>query len=703
MAGPWEKFQTPAAPEAAGPWQKFATPAPAAAAPAAPAPVETVDVPAYDAMGNPTGTSVAAPVKVPDMSYGEQMGKIGKSVDDTVRLLATGATFGLADKFAGGMNALTGSAPSYDAGVKAERARTQKIRDDAPISSAIIEGVGGVGSGLGLASAGLTTAGRMGSGLLGRTLGFGAEGAAYGAASGAGNTYSSDWRDYAKNSADGASLGVLIGGGLPLAGSAASSLYRGAKALTGPTVEGAGRGASVLLKSAAQADEAGLRGLGNLGDAAMLPDAGPSMLGLAQGAGTGAGPGKTALVTALRERDAQTGPRLAAVLDDALGPAPVPSRVETGIREAQRALSPDYEAALDAARAVTRPAPSGVPHWGFTAPEQGIPRTAAAGPDIRPLADALDAQIVDARGPVRSALESARNMLNLYGTRELDPSPRALLQTRHALDGMIGEADRAGNTTVVRALSGARQQVDDVLGEAVPGIKRVDAQFAELARQREALERGAAVLDGGKTAIRPVELADEITAGALPQGLMVGPSAAPLRMRQGARADIDRLVGTNVNDLNVLERTFATPRDWNSGKLGQLFGDEARDTVAAAIEAERRMRGSYQNIVQGSQTAQRQVNARALDGTPMSSPDTTLTGLGMTAVTGVMRALSGMSRDATRDQIATIMSSQGPEVQRVVSQLLAEARRSNDNAAFIRRLIADPNYLRASAPASGRE
>jgi hypothetical protein len=134
----------------------------------------------------------------------------------------------------------------------------------------------------------------------------------------------------------------------------------------------------------------------------------------------------------------------------------------------------------------------------------------------------------------------------------------------------------------IRVLTQTRAAVDDGLARAAPGIKDVDAQFAELSRQSAALQRGSQVLDGGKTAIRPVELADEIAQGALPQGTQIGPSAAPVRLRQGARAEVDRLVGTNVNDLNTLERKIGTPQDWNSQKLETVFGEGPVANVAKA-------------------------------------------------------------------------------------------------------------------------
>src|SRR5574343_1890852 len=152
------------------------------------------------------------------MGLGNELRGAGRNLDRFVRLAANGATFGLADKFAGGMDAMTGRAPSYDAGVKAQRAETEKIRQEQPGLATAGEVTGGLAGGVGLMRGGLTVAGRVGPNLLPRVIGFGGEGAAYGAAHGAGNTYSENAKDYVEAAKKGATVGAVIGGGLPVAG-----------------------------------------------------------------------------------------------------------------------------------------------------------------------------------------------------------------------------------------------------------------------------------------------------------------------------------------------------------------------------------------------------------------------------------------------------------------------------------------------------
>lgn len=598
-----------------------------------------------------------------------------ETADNWMRAAANGATFGLADKAAGGVAALTGAAPSYDEGVKAERAKTEAFRQKSPIQSTAAEVIGGLTSGAGMVKSGATLAGRIGQGIIPRTIGYGLEGGAYGAAHGAGNTYSDNVGDYIANAASGAATGAPIGGGVgavaPIVGATGRAAYKGGSAFFGPRVEGMGRGASSLLKGAAMADAPGLSTIGQLGPGAMLPDAGPAMLGLAQGAGTGTGPGRSALVNTLKTRDTGTAQRLAQTLNHELGPSPLPSRVEAGLSGDRAYVAQEYEPLLQTARAV----------------------------NTGPLALQLEGQIGNLRGPAQQAVQRVRGMLDVPGNPgTLDPHPRALLSTRHAIDGMMAtEAD----PQVINHLSAARRAIDGELANAVPGIKAVDAQIAELSRQSGGLQRGGQVLDSGKTALRPQELAQELRLAGEPQGQMVGPSATPFRMRQGTRAEIDRVVGTNVHDLPSLERTFKTPEDWNYQKLATMFGEPQRDSVATVIAANRKFRDTYQKVVEGSQTAQRTASAKALEGTEGGNIplDTTLTGAATGGVNWLAKTLTGMSNESTRDQVGRFLSNANPnDVQRLAQILLQSAQSSNANANAAGRVLSSPGWLGAQAP-----
>jgi hypothetical protein len=281
----------------------------------------------------------------------------------------------------------------------------------------------------------------------------------------------------------------------------------------------------------------------------------------------------------------------------------------------------------------------------------------------------------------------------------LDRSPDTLLNTRQAIDGMLAtEAD----PNTIRILTNARRSVDAELAN-VPGLKDVDAQFAELSRQSEALKRGSKVLDGGKKAIRPDELADEMGQGALPQGTQIGPSAAPLRIKQGTRAEVGRLVGTTTHDLSTLERKLTTP--FNAEKLGTIFGEESRDRLVKILTDNRQFRQSYHDIVLGSQSAQRLAAAKAMDGAAGGNVphDATLPGLGLKVVNLVAKAVSGASNGATKNEIGNVLAKQGPEAQRMARALLESAKATGENSRAIARVLSSPYLISATSPASGRK
>jgi hypothetical protein len=152
----------------------------------------------------------------------------------------------------------------------------------------------------------------------------------------------------------------------------------------------------------------------------------------------------------------------------------------------------------------------------------------------------------------------------------------------------------------------------------VPDIKSVDAQYRELSRQGDALDAGGNVLDGGKTAVWPQENAAAVAAGVQPEGTLVGPSAATFRLSQGARADIERIVGTKTNDRVALAQIMQGDSDWNPQKLAQLFGQDRADRIMQVVQNERRLAETENLAVNGSKTAAVTAAQQDLNGTPVN-------------------------------------------------------------------------------------
>jgi hypothetical protein len=314
--------------------------------------------------------------------------------------------------------------------------------------------------------------------------------------------------------------------------------------------------------------------MGDMGPDAMLADLGPNLQKQAGAIAATPGRGQEIVRSALDDRATGANPRINATIDDNFGPARIPSALDAEAAANQQAVDPAYRQAFAQAR----------PY------------------DVGPIASDLERQINVLRGDPQRALQRVRGMLNIHNSNVLDTNPVTMFNTRQAIDGLLKtEAD----PKVIAALTDVRQMIDDGLTRAVPQIKEADATFAELARQREAVGRGQQVLDSGRTAPRPQELAQEVQEGALPQGMQVGPSAVPLRLSQGARAEIERIVGTNANDIVAMNRLIKGEGDWNRSRLATLFGPEKADKVFKVLENERIFADTTNTVTRNSESAAR--------------------------------------------------------------------------------------------------
>lgn len=378
-----------------------------------------------------------------------------------------------------------------------------------------------------------------------------------------------------KGALEGAGWGAALGlGGQALSAGASKGIRtvlnalasRGDESIAGVS-KSAAKYATDLFSDPAK--NAALRAeINRLGPDATLADVSPEWLMVARGAAARPG-SRDAIVNALLERQGGANQRLGYDLDAALGRRVVPSEVEAGLKAQRKGLSPLYEQAFAGSKAV----------------------------DNGALAQTLDASIVNLRGKARSAAQEVRDMLNLHGTSNLDPNPRTLFETRKAIDGMLkGEAD----DNVRRVLGDARTAIDTELTAKVPNIKGVDALWSDLKSQSDALVRGQDVLENGKTALRPEELSAELAKFAAGPA---GPSIAPQRLAQGARAEIDRVVGTNANDAGALKKLVRGEGDWNRQKLADIFGPENADAALGAIDREVTFGQTANQVAYGSPTA----------------------------------------------------------------------------------------------------
>ncbi|PCK76826.1 hypothetical protein [Rhizobium sophoriradicis] len=390
---------------------------------------------------------------------------------------------------------------------------------------------------------------------------------------------------------DGATWGGLFGLVGPAAGKAigagARSLVDALRARTAAKVAGMDPQAFGYFRRAVTDD--GLdavtlpQRLDQMGSRAIPADLGPNLQKQAGALAATPGPAQTTIRTTLADRAAGANARIGQVIDETTGPNVVPSEVRAGIEANQGTFSPLYREVFRGAR----------PY------------------DMTPIAEAMEVDISRLRGPAQARLRQVRDMLNVANSNVLSSDPGVMFQTRQAIDGLLKtEIDPKAIATLVEA----RQMLDDGLTRAVPRIKELDAGFSELARQDEALTRGQQVLDSGRTAPRPSELAAEVEQGAQPQGMQIGPSAVPLRLSQGARAEIDRIVGTNSNDIAAMNKLIKGEGDWNRARLSTLFGPEKADRLFRVLENERIWADTTNTVTRNSETAARLAAQNELGG-----------------------------------------------------------------------------------------
>lgn len=386
------------------------------------------------------------------------------------------------------------------------------------------------------------------------------------------------------------------------------------------------------------------REIQRLGPNAMLADVSQEWTGVAQGAASRPG-SRAAVVDALMARDAGKNARLQGTIDAELGPAPTPSWQDARIKANQRALGPVYD------RAVAGQPPIDV--------------------NIG-LLQRVDDALLTAKGEERAALSEVRKAL-IMENGQPDISAKGLHGSRRALDLLLEKYQQTPG--MQRVVMPYREAVDGALKGNIKRFGRLDTAYSEMANQREMLERGGSVFDTGKTAIRPEELNSVISNNR---------PASNRMLSAGARAEIDRIVGTNANDVAKLNSLLKGEGDWNRDKLRLLFGRDKADEVLRVLDAERAMENTKRLVVDGSQTAPRMGFKEALDqvskGTDVPT-DRTLTGLALAGVQKAARKISSKQNDAAADQfakeLARLSTATGADRDQIIAALMQRGVRKS--------------------------
>jgi hypothetical protein len=439
----------------------------------------------------------AAPSPAPKESGGLH------TVDDYVRAIANGMTFGLADRAAAGMGALTGvggQRGDYSGNLKSEQGRTDQFASESPVSSTVANIAGGVAVPLGAIGAAAKGA-TLGTKTL---LGMGAGAGIGGVQDAVSSPDLTDIPQTARGAAIGAGGGALIGGVIPGGARIIGSGYNAVANAVRGNAEGVSRSATQHVIDALMADNpAKVQGeLSRLGPDAMLADAGPALLGKAQGASLNSDAGRSVLQNALTARNQGTNDRIAGDVNSALGPAEDPVTAANTIRA--------HRSAVDA---------------------QNYPAAFAGAPpvDTSNLLAQLGPMIENSVGMERKALTNLRDMMTTqkpapkldiqpggqvslqdyknYAQDSQGPTtiPQTSAEVLHKIKGEMDNViqyDQPGLGIPAAALSrqqGAlkffRGQLNDTLEQQVPGYANANAASAALARRGDAVDLGSGLID----------------------------------------------------------------------------------------------------------------------------------------------------------------------------------------------------------------
>lgn len=373
--------------------------------------------------------------------------------------------------------------------------------------------------------------------------------------------------------------------------------------------------------------------LSELGPDAFLFEGSPQSFGVAQGLASRPSEAMDVMAGAVRGRDAAANIRLTDDLNRALGPAEVPTIVESALAQQRQNVAKDYNAATRMAQRLN--------------PEPIVKRINR---DIDVEAGAPRKTLSEIKGYLYKQ-QRFQDANGEWQTKNvLKTSAEELLNVRQAIDDLIS---RTSEPNALRMAATYRTEIDKLMPREV---KAVDARFSELAKQSEALVRGGQVLNTGKEAIRPVELMQEMAT--------MTPGQKSL-LRVGARAELDRLVGTKANDVTALKLLVQSEGDWNRAKFAAIFGQNEADKIMRATNREVAFKNASRRLLENSQTAQRLAGQKEVAVNSERAPMVGATATGM-ALEGVRKgydwitnALRTSNRNATDAELARLYTSQG--------------------------------------------
>lgn len=454
-------------------------------------------------------------------------------IDDAVRSLASGATFGYADELAAKMDELTGRGGSYDQNLAREQARDAQI-------PAAIKYPGEIAGAVGSAVAAAPVTGAVGAasgfaklpGIAKAILG----GTGVGAAFGSGDAQPGQ---RLQGAAQGAAIGAATGAVLPpIVGGIgrAATAIKGAISPQANVAADLGRAISrdnttpeALLAHANELN-AIRPGVATLADAG-----GENVRGLVERIAQTPGAGRTTVIPALTGRQQGQLGRLSADLSEL-----------TGTRQsATQAIQETMSQRADAAKPLYEKA------FNFNAREV---------PEI-----AREWESVSSTGWGRSIVMSPnfrRTLQTEYGIKDATDAPLMVVidAFKKQADDLVSAALRNGNNNQARVIGDMRERLVSVLDEHNPAYKEARAAWAGPSRYMQAIEEGRNILN-----------------------TKVG--SEELRNGMGALSDVDR-EGFRIGAVSAIQAKMGSDPAKMADLTKYLRSPEVRAKIAAMMPNE---------------------------------------------------------------------------------------------------------------------
>lgn len=443
------------------------------------------DIDAYVASEGLTADQLRQPDKYKQAAIEERDALKAKGIDTGAgytRRLAQGATFNLADEImAGAMTPLE----MFKRGInpkeayKYAKAREDLIMDDARKDTGalgtIAEIGGGIGSGLGATSAGLTFSRGLApnAGLMSRSLASAGDSAAMGALAGAGegNSVGERFNNALTGGAIGGGVGFAAPGATSLLSQAASPILSNIRARVNPegfaqtqvarAITESGQAPQALARSVADADAAG-QGMFTLADA--MGNSGQRMLSSTARA---PGIGRTQVVDFLEGRQAGQGRRVASALAEGFDAPQTAAQVEARLASARNA---NADAAYDSVR------------------------NGAGQVDVVGTLNHIDNIIGTAPGQhLQTPNDSIESVLRSFRERIARVNPddfSAVQRIRGDMADAAQSAMQGGYGNRARLIRGAIGRLDTAMENASGGFRQANRDFAQATRNIESVQTG---------------------------------------------------------------------------------------------------------------------------------------------------------------------------------------------------------------------